>query len=307
MINYLLLSITIILALYSLLLAYTASRKPLPDAGFQAALSLALALFIYLYGTWVYLSIYARYAFGILYIMLAAYALLRRRRDQPSGKRLALWRRISLSFFTITMLILTVLYFTGTTGKPDTVNLGFPFKTGRYFVLQGGKGLPSNFFHFSIRGAIYAMDIVQLNKYGGRANSVFSRNLEDYAIFGDTVFSPCSGRVVRAETDNPDNIPPNMQRGPKNTNMVVIETEEYTVFLAHLKRGSVKVKEGDMIQKGQPLGAVGNSGFSAEPHLHIQVHAKEGDKPWYQSKPLYILFNGRGYLFNEVINARKGY
>lgn len=307
MINYLLLSITIILALYSLRLAYTAARKPLPDAGFQAALSLALGLFIYLYGTWVYLSIYARYAFGIAYVLLVVYVLLRRRRDQPVNKRLALWRRISLSFFTVLMLVLNILYFTGTTGNPDTVNLAFPFKTGRYFVLQGGKGLPSNFFHFSIRGAIYAMDIVRLNEYGGRANSVFSRNLNDYAIFGDTVYSPCAGRVARTETDNPDNIPPNMERGPKNTNMVVIETDKYTVFLAHLKKGSVMVKEGDMLQRGQPLGRAGNSGFSAEPHLHIQVHAREEGKPWYRSKPLYILFNGRGYLFNEVINARKGY
>ncbi|WP_295117344.1 M23 family metallopeptidase [uncultured Chitinophaga sp.] len=307
MINYVLLSITIILALYSLRLVYTASRKPLPDAGFQAALSLALGLFIYLYGTWVYLSIYIRYGFGILYLLLALYALLRRRKDQPSGKNLATWRKVSLSFFTVLMLVLNTLYFTGTTGTPDTVNIAFPFKTGRYFVLQGGKGLPSNFFHFSIRGAIYAMDIVQLTKYGGRASSVFSHNLSDYAIFGDTVYAPCSGRVIRAETDNPDNIPPNMERGPKNTNMVVIETDTYTVFLAHLKKGSVMVKEGDVIGQGQPLGCAGNSGFSAEPHLHIQVHAREEGKPWYRSKPLYILFNGRGYLFNEVINAEKGY
>lgn len=307
MINYVLLSITLLLAFYSLVLTFSASRKPLPDAGFQAALSLALALFIYLYGTWVYLSIYVRYAFGILYILAVLMALLRLRKEPPPKKKLALWRKSSLSFFTILMLILSILYFTGTTGNPQTVDLAFPFKTGRYFVLQGGKGLPSNFFHFSIRGAIYAMDIVRLNKYGGRANKVFSKNLDDYAIFADTVYSPCSGRVIRTETDNPDNIPPNMERGPKNTNMVVIETDTYTVFLAHLKQGSVMVKAGDEVKVGEPLGRAGNSGFSAEPHLHIQVHALEKDKNWYQSKPLYIHFNGRGYLFNEVIDAEKGH
>jgi murein DD-endopeptidase MepM/ murein hydrolase activator NlpD len=41
--------------------------------------------------------------------------------------------------------------------------------------------------------------------------------------------------------------------------------------LAHFQRGSVAVKAGDRVQRGQLLGKCGNSGNSSEPHLHYQL------------------------------------
>ena len=41
--------------------------------------------------------------------------------------------------------------------------------------------------------------------------------------------------------------------------------------MAHLKQGSVTVRVGDIVRRGQPLAAVGNNGHSNEPHLHLQV------------------------------------
>ena len=40
---------------------------------------------------------------------------------------------------------------------------------------------------------------------------------------------------------------------------------------AHMKRGSIAVREGEWVRKGQPLGLIGNSGNSDAPHLHFQV------------------------------------
>jgi len=298
MITYLLLALTAGLAILSIFIFYRATRQPLKDAIFTAALSVSLALFIYLYGTWVFLSIYSKFAFGISYLLLALFFLWKRRAKLRAG---AVWYKAVLA---ILLGAASILYFTGTTGTPRTVELDFPLKKGRYFVLQGGKGLPTNIFHFSLRGAIYAMDIVKLNRNGTRANYIFSKRLEDYAIFGDTIYSPCAGKVVRAYGENPDNIPPNMERGPKNTNMVLIETDSFYVFMAHLKNKGVFVEEGDIVTTGQPLGLVGNSGFTSEPHLHIQVHAKE-QRAGYMSTPLYIHFNGKGYLLNEVIREKN--
>ena len=41
--------------------------------------------------------------------------------------------------------------------------------------------------------------------------------------------------------------------------------------LAHLRRGSLRVRPGDRVAAGQQLAACGNSGNSTEPHLHFQL------------------------------------
>jgi murein DD-endopeptidase MepM/ murein hydrolase activator NlpD len=41
--------------------------------------------------------------------------------------------------------------------------------------------------------------------------------------------------------------------------------------MAHLEQGSVRVRVGDAVRRGQPLAAVGNNGHSSQPHLHLQV------------------------------------
>ena len=40
---------------------------------------------------------------------------------------------------------------------------------------------------------------------------------------------------------------------------------------AHLQPGTLRVKSGDRVKRGQTLGLLGNSGSSTEPHLHFQV------------------------------------
>jgi len=66
----------------------------------------------------------------------------------------------------------------------------------------------------------------------------------------------------------------------------------------------VFVKEGDKVITGQPLGLAGNSGFSLEPHLHIQVHARTNTGlPWYKEKPLLIEFDKKSYLLFDVISV----
>jgi hypothetical protein len=234
-----LLLLTFALALLSLFLLFTAGKTLLRDSWSRMLLAISLGLFIYLYGTWVYLTIHAKYVFGICLLVCLLITFFRKK--TPARKPHFLKTGNNL-FFTGILILLSVLYFTGTTGKAKTIELSFPLKTGRYFVLQGGKGLPTNLFHYSLRGAIYAMDIVKLKPDGSRGEKIFSRKLEDYEIFGDTLYSPCNGRVVKAYGDNPDNIPPDMSRGPQNTNQVLIETDSSFVFLAHLKKGSVIVK-----------------------------------------------------------------
>ena len=52
---------------------------------------------------------------------------------------------------------------------------------------------------------------------------------------------------------------------------------ERTAFYEHLKPGSVRVKAGDRVRRGQVLGALGFSGDTTGPHLHF--HVADGDTP----------------------------
>ncbi len=60
-------------------------------------------------------------------------------------------------------------------------------------------------------------------------------------------------------------------------NHVILEhdTGHQTLYW-HLKNGSVSVKEGQMVQQGDPLGKVGSSGYSTAPHLHFELHDSTG-------------------------------
>jgi hypothetical protein len=58
-------------------------------------------------------------------------------------------------------------------------------------------------------------------------------------------------------------------------NGVVIEhADEWETQYCHLRRGSVRVKAGDRVARGTPIGLVGLSGETEFPHLHLSVRHK---------------------------------
>jgi len=55
-------------------------------------------------------------------------------------------------------------------------------------------------------------------------------------------------------------------------NYVILEiAPSVFVHYAHLRRGSVAVKTGQRVRRGQTLGTLGQSGSSGGPHLHLHV------------------------------------
>ncbi len=58
--------------------------------------------------------------------------------------------------------------------------------------------------------------------------------------------------------------------------VVISHTEDWETQYCHLRRGSILVREGDEVGRGQVLGKIGYSGLAAFPHVHLTV--RQGDK-----------------------------
>jgi hypothetical protein len=145
-----------------------------------------------------------------------------------------------------------------------------PFR-GEWVVLQGGRSALVN-HHYLIPSQSDALDLV-MPIDGQRVNGNPDR-LESYAAYGQPLFAPADGRVSRVINDRDD-----MAIGQTDVellvgNHVVIEmASRRYVLLAHLKKGSIVVSEGEQVRRGQPIAACGNSGNTSEPHLHLQVQS----------------------------------
>jgi Peptidase family M23 len=177
-------------------------------------------------------------------------------------------------------------------GQP--VDLAFPVRDVDWYVGQGG-GVPVLNYHGAVRAQAYALDIVALNGFGMRAKGLQPADLEEYAIYGEAVVAPCDGRVASVRDGLPDLKP--TERDPANPagNHVVVVCRGGTVILAHLKPGSIEVTPGEQVRARDAIGAVGNSGNTDEPHLHIHVvrGAVTGEVLTESGEPVPMRFDGR--------------
>jgi murein DD-endopeptidase MepM/ murein hydrolase activator NlpD len=94
----------------------------------------------------------------------------------------------------------------------------------------------------------------------------------DYFSFGQDILAPADAVVVQAVDGIPDNTPGQVDVYYRLGNTVVLSFENGEfAYLCHLMSGSVRVRAGDRVQRGQVVAKCGNSGNSTAPHLHFQL------------------------------------
>ncbi|WUK16822.1 M23 family metallopeptidase [Kitasatospora sp. NBC_00374] len=97
----------------------------------------------------------------------------------------------------------------------------------------------------------------------------------NWVCYGAPVIAVADGTVAAAEDRFPDQIPNHpvpVTPAEADGNFVVLDLGDgrFAGF-AHLVPGSVRVRPGDRVRRGQVIGNLGNSGSSSGPHLHFQV------------------------------------
>jgi hypothetical protein len=184
------------------------------------------------------------------------------------------------------------------------VALEYPLRNGTYYVGGGGNSRLIN-NHQAVESQKFALDIARLNLSGNRAWPPMPGNLDDYTIFGDTVYSPCAGEVLVAVDSLPDLVPPDRDEVNLAGNHVVVGCHDVKVLLAHLMSGSIPVSEGWEVAAGDVVGQVGNSGNTSEPHLHIHAEKSGRDAKILAGEGVPITFDGRFLVRNSLFSGRE--
>lgn len=244
----------------------------------RALLYISIVYFIYQWGQWPLVgSYYLRY-YMLLIIVLMIFLTFDRFRDVNQLKPIGIWSNIKVGITGALLLLVIFMNYNAYVGRynpGDAIQLSFPLRGGVFYIASGGSNkLINNHMRNYPNAQEYALDINKLGKFKGVSNKVLSTKNTDHYIFSDTVFCPCKGKIIEVKNNVNDNISGSMKVSAKDGtgNFVNIHCEGgIFVFIPHFKQHSIMVSENMTINEGTPLGLVGISGFSEEPHLHIQA------------------------------------
>ncbi len=164
--------------------------------------------------------------------------------------------------------------------------LRLPFQ-GFWKVTQGHTCRTNH--RLSGYGGDFAWDFANIGNKGRMTRLEYSQTKANKYVygFGKEILAPAGGKVVKVVDHIPDNEAG--QGYPRKSiiyevenplwafgNYIIIDHKngEFSL-LAHLKKGSIVVGEGEEVQIGQIVARCGNSGNSNFPHIHYQLMDSE--------------------------------
>lgn len=159
-------------------------------------------------------------------------------------------------------------------GWMPRVDYDLPFE-GEWYVASCGAD-DDEPGAWSLRAARHAVDFVVVG-VDGRTHAGDGSRLEHYHAYDRPVLAPADGQVVEVVTGVRD--APRVGTGwldwaaPEigGNSVTIRHAEGEFSHMAHLAPGSVTVRAGEWVRRGQPIGRCGNSGHSTEPHLRFQL------------------------------------
>jgi murein DD-endopeptidase MepM/ murein hydrolase activator NlpD len=209
-------------------------------------------------------------------------------------------------------------------GRP--VSIGPPL-TGAQWIALNGCCEPGWWPHRStpgpFSGAIrnpqrFAIDWKQVNTAGEFYTGDRTRN-ESYIDYGAAIIAVADGTVIKTldtmEANTPGILPakdrllaPTITVETAEGNHIVLDLGNGVyAFYAHLIKGSLLVKPGDKVKKGQKIARLGNTGNSSVSHLHF--HLMDGPSPLGSNGIPYVIdsFEYEGQISSQQIKDTDDY
>ncbi|MFP5406048.1 MAG: M23 family metallopeptidase, partial [Gammaproteobacteria bacterium] len=168
--------------------------------------------------------------------------------------------------------------------KPAALVIGPPLAGAGWVAFNGccapggvhrATGLPVNgVVHYAQR---FAIDWVRMDAHGRTVNGD-QGDVRNYTAYGADILAVADATVVDVLDELEDQTPPKLP-DPSTITLRNVDGNHVTLdlgqgryaFYAHMKKGTVKVRIGERVCRGQVLGKVGNTGNTSAPHLHFHV------------------------------------
>ncbi len=306
----------LVVPLVLILWAWGTSYASIMALAIQVLVLISYTAFIFLMGSWVFASFYLRYVVLILAIAVAIRSLIHVR-NLPFfvTPHFGGWIGYCAGVVITIVLVYLVAGSVRSHFYDETpVSLAFPFRNGVYAVFEGGNGRASSLMNYHYGASMhkgartnlsmkYAVDITKLTRWGNDADGFLPIRNDKYAVFNQVVYSPCDGEVSDVEDKWPNETPWSGKPPYNVGNHVLITSSNFGVLMGHLLKGSILVKTGERVKKGQPIAQAGNSGWTSQPHLHIQAMRKSAGSFWgWEGIP--IFFDGKNPVKNTLFFER---
>lgn len=166
--------------------------------------------------------------------------------------------------------------------EPAALTLGVPLRGGPWIAIYSSaweRGHRRVFYAVDGRAHVpgrHAIDWIKLDA-NGKEFAADGKNKSDWYGYGADVLAVADATVASLRDDvaepatvSDDDPPVSIADASGNYVALALADGRYA-FYEHLKPGSIQVKRGERVRRGETIAALGYTGQSTGPHLHFHV------------------------------------